>query len=285
MHNEIIDKLLDEYDFFTIKEIRSNQIGRDKGNVYLCIIKKKFLYVGITQNNLTQRILEHKRHPKTKFSKLLGECNQDESLWTVVERHNSKKKLSLAEKNWIKKVGSFGNDYGLNETSGGAGTSDYSHSLDSVAANSQRRKEFFSDPKNRRNQSFSNTEAHRLNPNIGMEHSKYMKERFSGEEGNIEREKTAEGMRNYLSKIDNLERHSWDRGARPFVAVSESGIQGFFLSASECAKKLEMNVSHISSALNGRRKSHKGNVFIYIKLGMTAHEILKISKEKFSDIE
>lgn len=282
---ETIEKLLEDHNFLSFKEIRSSQTGREKGNVYLCIIRDKFIYVGVTQNNLTQRILEHKRHPKTKFSRLLAECNDAEINWAIVEKHTSRDELSKAEKTWIARVGAFGTEHGLNETSGGTGTSEYTHSQESNAANSQRKKEYFADPKNRKKLSLANAEAHNLNPQIALEHSLNMKQKFNGAEGKIAREKVAIGMQNYLKETDNLESHSWDRGARPFVVVSKDGIQGFFLSLNECSRKLDMNSSHISSVLSGRRKSHKGNVFIYIKLGMTTYEILKIAEEKFAEID
>ena len=62
-----IEELLKIHKFLTFKEIRSSQIGREKGCVYLCIVRNKYIYVGVTQNNLTQRILEHKNIQKLNF--------------------------------------------------------------------------------------------------------------------------------------------------------------------------------------------------------------------------
>ena len=279
-----IEELLKIHKFLTFKEIRSSQIGREKGCVYLCIVRNKYIYVGVTQNSLTQRIHEHRRHPKTKFSRLLAKCSEGENIWTIVEKHTSRDELSKAERKWISRVGAFETVHGLNETSGGTGTSEYTHSKESNDANRKRKKEYFADPINRKKISFANTEAHILNPQIALEHSRRMKQKFNGENGKIAREKVGKGMQNYLKETDNLERHSWAHGARPFVVVSEDGIRGFFLTLSECAKKLDMHSGHISNVLSGRRKSHKRNVFIYIRLGMTTNEILKIAEEKFAEI-
>lgn len=288
-----INQLLQAFHFSNLQGIRSDGRGRTKGCVYACIIGKKYIYVGITENSLTQRILEHRRHPTTKFSRLLGASKEEDILWGILEvypnKHDKpnslyKEELGNLEKKWIKKLGSFSSKFGLNSTTGGKGTEDYTLSPESIHNMTKRQKKRFEDPAERRKTSIASRDAHRLNPKIAEEHSQFMTDRFNGSDAEREREKVAEGMRKHLSTLKNREIHSWKRGSRPFVVVSRSGIQGFFLSSRECARALNMLNEKIGMALSGKRNSHKGCVFILIGLGMTHEEIMTAAEEKLSKL-
>ena len=282
-----LQQLQNKYRFFNLSEIRACEIGRTKGCVYACIVKQQFIYVGITENTLTQRILEHLRHPKTKFTRMINGLNEEDVLWTLLEHlpfflENSRRlyreDLGEAEKRWIRELGAFNTSYGLNETAGGKGTAEIKRSEEWIKNTKKRKKEIYSDAKKREMQSRANAEAHRLNPNIAAEHSLKQKDRYNGSNATTERQKVSEGMKTYLTDPDNLAQHAWDRGARPFIAINAKGIQGFFLNKNECARKLGFSSSsHISKSLKNPGKTHKGNLFVEVGMGMTYEKILEVS--------
>lgn len=282
-----ISDLQNRFQFQTKTEIRSTGAGRKKGGVYICIVQQKFIYVGITENTLTQRILEHLRHPKTRFTKLINELDERDVLWALVEilpfnkgqsRSLYREDLGEAERVWIKSVGAYGTEHGLNETSGGKGTTDVIRSEEWIEQTRERKRNLYKDEEQRRKQSVANKEAHRLNPKIAEEHSLRQKERFNGAEGNKERERVSEGMKSFLKSPINLAQHSWDRGGRPFVMVGKDGLRGAFLNNAECARLLEFSSSsHVSRCLKNPGKAHKGNIAIKIGLGMLYEEVLELA--------
>lgn len=282
-----LSQLQVKYKFLTLTEIRRRDTGRTRGCVYACIVKQRFIYVGITENTLTQRILEHLRHPKTRFTRMINGLREEDVLWTLLEHHpfsseNSKRiyreDLGEAERKWIRELGAFNTDYGLNETAGGKGTTEIKRSEEWIEKTKIRKRELYSDVEKRKMQSRANAEAHRLNPNISAEHSIKQKERYNGSNAEAERQKVSEGMKAYLNDTKNLAQHAWDRGARPFIAINSKGLQGFFLNKNECARKLGFSSSsHISKSLKNPGKTHKGNLFIEVGMGMTYEKILEIS--------
>jgi hypothetical protein len=285
MEEEAIKVIREQFAFQTATQIRSCDTGRTKGCVYACIVKEKYLYVGITENTLTQRILEHLRHPKTRFTRMIGDLAEHEVLWAVLEHHpftpGSSKRvyredLGEAEKCWIKRWQTFNTDHGLNETAGGKGTQEVKRSEEWITSTVELKKKLYSDPQRRQLQSQANKEAHRLNPNIAAEHSRIQKARYNGKNADIERQKVSKGVKSYLSDANNLAQHAWDRGARPFAVINTKGIQGVFLNRNECARKFRFSSSsHISKSLKNPGKTYLGYSFINIGLGMTYEEILE----------
>jgi hypothetical protein len=282
-----IQELQKQFAFQTKTAVRSTDAARTKGGVYACIVQQRFVYIGITENSLTQRILEHLRHPKTRFTKLIHKLEEKDVLWALVERCPFKdgqsrslyrEDLGEAEKRWIKRVGAYGTEHGLNETSGGKGTTDIVRSPEWVKETRERKRNLYSNPEQRRKQSAANAEAHRLNPRIAEEHSLRQKERYNGAGGKDERARVSEGMKSFLRSPMNLAQHSWDRGGRPFAIVGRSGLRGAFLNNSECARLLEFSSSsHVSKCLKNPGKAYKGNIAIKIGLGMLHEEILELA--------
>jgi hypothetical protein len=282
-----IQDLRSQFRFQTKTEVRSSETGRTRGGVYICIVQNRFVYVGITENTLTQRILEHLRHPKTRFTRLVNKLKEHDVLWALVERVEFKEgqsrslyreDLGEAEKCWIKRVGAYGTEHGLNETSGGKGTTDIIRSAEWIEETRQRKRNLYKNTDQRRKQSAANAEAHRLNPRIAEEHSLRQKERYNGIGSDEERERVSEGMKSFLKSPTNLAQHAWDRGGRPFVMIGRSGLRGAFLNNSECARILEFSSSsHISKCLKNPGKAHKGNIAIKTGLGMLHEEILELA--------
>ena len=121
---------------------------------------------------------------------------------------------------------------------------------------------FFQDPKNREMQSLANRRAHQENPNQAIKHSSFMKARYKKES---EREKTAQGMREYLRDPINRKKHSIQRGAKPFLVYKNGILIGEWLTQRDCARDLNLDFAHISSCLHEKRVSHYGYTFKYKK--------------------
>lgn len=294
MSQDIVSRLLSKYKFRSLTDLRSSSVGRLRGCVYVCLVQGKYLYVGITENTLVTRVLEHLRHPKTLFTRKIHDLPEQEVLWTSVEQHEFiigyskaiyREDLAEAERRWIARLQTFGTPHGLNETSGGKGTRDMQRSDEWKQENRDAKRKLYSDPEKRRQQSIANSEAHRLNPNLASEHSQKQFERYNGKNALIERQKVSIGMKQHLADQERLADHSWRRGSRPFVVVDHSGLRGVFLSASECARRLGMTNSKIGQALSGSRTGHKGCVFIYIGLGKTLDELMNEATVKLSSIK
>jgi hypothetical protein len=289
-----INDLKSQFQFQTKTEVRSTEAGRIKGGVYICIVQHRFIYVGITENTLTQRILEHLRHPKTRFTRLINKLEEQDVLWALVERLPLKEgqsrslyreDLGEAERCWIKRVGAYGTEHGLNETSGGKGTTDIIRSAEWIEKTRERKHNLYKSAEQRRKQSAANAEAHRLNPKIAEEHSLRQKERYNGVGSGTERARVSEGMKSFLKIPTNLAQHSWDRGGRPFAIIGRSGLRGAFLNNSECARLLDFSSSsHVSKCLKNPGKAHKGNIAIKIGLGMLHEEILELAVSGDYDI-
>ena len=255
--------------------------------MYICIVQNRFVYIGITENTFTQRILEHLRHPKTRFTRLINKLDEHDVLWALVERlplkegqsrRLYKEDLGEAERFWIKSVGAYGTEHGLNETSGGRGTTDIIRSAEWIEATRERKFNLYKSTEERSKQSVANAEAHRLNPKIAEEHSLRQKEKYNGTLGDKERSRVSEGMKSFLKTPTNLAQHSWDRGGRPFTIIGRNGLRGAFLNNSECARLLEFSSSsHVSKCLKNPGKTHKGNIAIKIGLGMLYEEILELA--------
>ena len=180
--------------------------------------------------------------------------------------------LIREEKKWIGVLQSNEEEHGYNLTEGGEGTTGFKFTEEQRKENSTRRKAFFEDPENRRKQAKSNTLAHLNNPKQGQEHSKFQSERFNGANAEVEREKIADGMREYLAEDEKLLVHTFQRGGRPFLVLRENVPVGVFAVAAECARRLDLDTAKISLCLKGSRKSHGGFTFSPIGLGTMFEE-------------
>ena len=105
-------------------------------------------------------------------------------------------------------------------TLGGEGTFGLKYDEEWCIQNSKIRKQFFQSPDNRKMQSLANKRAHEENPNQAIEHSRFMRERYTRQS---ECEKTAEGMRRYLSDSVN---HRFSQSAKRHINIT-SGTAGF----------------------------------------------------------
>jgi len=156
-----IQDLRSQYRFQTKTEVRSLETGRTRGGVYICIVKNRFVYVGITENTLTERILEHLRHPKMRFTRLVNKLEEQDVLWALAERVEFKEgqsrslyreDLCEAEKCWITRVGAYGTEHGLNETSGGKVTTDVIRSAEWIEETRQRKRNLYKNADQRHKQ-------------------------------------------------------------------------------------------------------------------------------------
>jgi group I intron endonuclease len=232
------------------------------GIVYKATSPSGKSYIGITQQTLQTRKLEHLRRSKSgstkAFHNAIRKYGEENIKWEVIDKVDTWEKLEEIEMLYIQKFDTYRNGY--NMTLGGDGTIGYKYSEEQVEANRKRRKEYFKNPKNIEKQSKANLLAHQRNPNQAKEHSKFQKKRFEDEK---EREKVAEGMRKYLSEEERLRIHSIERGAKPFQVYKDGELIGEWLTQNQCARDLGVNVSHLNHCLHGKRKQHKGYKFKY----------------------
>lgn len=243
-------------------------MGRKKrtdssGVVYLVTFPNGKHYVGVTTTSFEERKRSHLSHRNTSkyavhhaLQKYLGK-----EVWEVIDSADTREELEQKEKNYIKEYRSHISENGYNLTRGGDGVSGYDYSPEQKLENSKIKKAFFSDEENRAELSRKIKAVHEDNPHLAREHSEFQKRRFEDEE---ERKKVADGMRAFLSDDEALRVHSIQRGAKEFsVYEKEGAFVGSWLTLSQCARDLDLNPGHISHCLKGKRKSHKGFVFIY----------------------
>ncbi len=234
-----------------------------KGIVYLISFPNKKYYVGITSTSFEERKRNHLSHANTsnlavhnaivKYGKNVK--------WEVIDQADNWDDLTDLEIRYIKEYNSYIDDNGYNLTKGGDGTVGYKHSKEDNLRNSKRRTKYFADPANKEKQSEANKLAHKNNPQQAKNHSKFQKKRFQ-EDG--ERERVAEGMRKYLSKKENLERHSRVRGGKEFYVLDlDNNIVAEYLIQAECAREMKLQTSKINNCLKGKRKTHGGFRFKY----------------------
>lgn len=234
-----------------------------KGIVYLISFPNKKKYVGITSTSLRERKQNHISHRNSSNLPVHNALVKygDKVCWDEIDIANNWDELVKMEIKYIKKYKSFIDDNGYNLTRGGDGTLGYLHSEESKQKNSERRTQFFKNLKNRKMQSKAGILAHHANPKLAKEHSEFQIERFKDKN---EREKVAEGMRKYLSKKENLERHSRVRGGKEFYVMDlEENIIAEYLIQAECARKMNLQHSKINLCLKGKRKTHGGYKFKY----------------------
>ena len=242
-------------------------MGRKKrtnsgGVVYLIIFPNTKKYVGITSTSFEERKKGHLSHMNTSklpvYNALKKYGNQVK--WEVIDRADNWDELCRLEKSYIIKYDSLKNGYNL--TAGGDGTVGYEHSKENNIKNSQRRKKFFKNPENRLKQSIASKKAHQENPEQATNHSKTMIKKF---EDSKQRKKVADGMKKFLSDKEALKIHSIQRGAKYFLVFRDGILVGKWLSQNQCARDLNLSVSHINRCLHNKRKSHKGYTFEYIQ--------------------
>ena len=234
-----------------------------KGIVYLISFPNKKYYVGITSTSFEERKRNHLSHANTsnlavhnaivKYGKKVK--------WEVVDQADNWDDLTDLEIRYIKEYNSYIDDNGYNLTKGGDGTVGYKHSKEDNLRNSKRRTKYFADDANKAKQSEANKLAHKNNPQQAKNHSEFQKKRFQ-EDG--ERERVAEGMRKYLSKKENLERHSRVRGGKEFYVLDlDNNVVAEYLIQAECAREMKLQTSKINNCLKGKRKTHGGFKFKY----------------------
>lgn len=232
------------------------------GIVYKATSPNGKIYIGITVASLKERIRIHLRDvrngSRTPFHNAIRKYEPENINWEIIDHANNWNELCSLEKKYIKLHDSFKNGYNL--TLGGEGTFGLKNKEEWCIQNSKIRKKFFEDPENRKMQSLANKKAHQDNPNQAIQHKSFMIERYKNDS---EREKTAEGMRKFLSEPLNRKEHSIQRGAKPFLVYMNYEFVGEWLTQRECARELNLDYTKISSCLHGKRKSHSGYIFRY----------------------
>jgi group I intron endonuclease len=234
-----------------------------EGVVYLIKFPNKKYYVGITTTSFEERKRNHLSHANTsnlpvhnamlKYGKKVK--------WEVIDKADNWDDLTDLEIRYIKEYNSYIDDNGYNLTKGGDGTVGYKHSKEDNLRNSKRRTKYFEDPSNKAKQSEANKLAHKNNPQQAKNHSKFQKKRFQDDS---ERERVAKGMRKYLSKKENLERHSRVRGGKEFYVLDlDDNVVAEYLIQAECAREMNLQTSKINNCLKGKRKTHGGFRFKY----------------------
>jgi len=233
-----------------------------KGIVYKATSPSGKVYIGITVTTLKERIRIHlrsvRKDSRTPFHEAIRKYKSENINWEIIDRADKWNELCKLEKKYIKLYNSYKNGYNL--TLGGEGTFGLKHDEEWCIQNSKIRKIFFQNPQNRKMQSLANKKAHEENPKQAIEHSSFMIERYKKE---CEREKTAEGMRKYLTNPHNRKIHSIQRGAKSFLVYKHEIFIGEWLTQRDCARDLDLDYAHINSCLHGKRMSHKGYVFKY----------------------
>jgi len=239
--------------------INQNNIN---GIVYKATSPSGKAYIGITITTLKERIRTHLRSvnkgSKNPFHEAIRKYKLKNIKWEIIDRTKTWDELCKLETRYIKLYDSYNNGYNL--TLGGEGTFGLKYDEEWCIQNSKIRKQFFQNLDNRKMQSLANKRAHEENPNQAIEHSKFTRERYKKK---LEREKTAKGMREYLSDPDNRRKHSIQRGAKPFLVYKDGKLIGEWLTQRECASALKLDFGHINSCLHGKRKTHGGYTFKY----------------------
>jgi len=232
------------------------------GIVYKATSPSGNVYIGITITSLKERKRIHLRSVKNDsnlpFHNAIRKYKIKNIKWEIIDKSETWEKLCELEIKYIDEFDSYNNGYNL--TKGGEGTYGLKHDKEWCARNSKIRKNFFKNPQNREMQSLANKRAHIENPMQAFEHSNFMKKLYKKESA---KEKTAEGMRNYLADPKNREVHSIQRGAKPFFVFKDGELVGKWLTQRGCAKDLNLDYAHINRCLNGKRKSHGGYTFKY----------------------
>jgi group I intron endonuclease len=230
------------------------------GVVYKATSPSGKKYIGITITSLKERIRLHvkeaNRGSHFPFHTAIRKYGAENICWEIIDVAMSWEDLCELERKYIAEYDSKNNGY--NMTLGGEGTYGLKYDSEWCAANSKRRKAYFSNQENRYKQSVANKKAHDENPDQAKQHSLFTKKRFTKSE---EREKIAGGMRRFLSDPNNLTVHSIQRGAKPFLVYKDGKVVGEWLTQWQCARDLGLNVSHINACLHGTRKSHRGFTF------------------------
>jgi len=215
------------------------------GIVYKAICPSNNVYIGITITPLNERKRNHlravKNGSKLPFHNAIRKYTMKNIKWEILATSDSWEKLCVLERKFIEEYDSYNNGYNL--TKGGEGTYGLKHTEEWCDRNIKTRKNFFNNPKNREMQSLANKKAHRSNPKQATDHSEFMKKLYKTESA---REKTAEGMRNFLANPENREIHSKQRGAKPFNVFKNNVFVGEWLAQRDCARDLNLNYSHIT---------------------------------------
>ena len=254
---------------------QNNSLRKQKSIVYLASDPNGKKYVGITEQTFQVRIKEHIRHHRTAFEKAIDEIGQDNFEWMILEKNLSREELIKKEKYYIKEYKTK-IPHGYNMTSGGKGTQDFKYSEESKELQSKIKTEHYKNPKNRAKVSKGVHLAHALDPGLSKNHSKLMKQRFdkTTKEGKKRRLDAAKKQSDYIkADEENHVKHIIAHGGKPFFVIKEDKVVGVFLGQSECARRLDLNVSHINRVLKGERKTHKGYTFKYIGVGRMLDEV------------
>lgn len=234
-----------------------------KGIVYLITFPNGKRYVGITTTSFAERKQSHISHRNTSNLAVHNALEKyfGEEIWEVIDTADDWSELAEKEIDYIKKFESHISEMGYNLTRGGDGTNGYEHTEEQRRKNSEAKISYFSDDENKAKLSEKIRQVHQRNPSLAERHSTFMNERFKNPE---ERKKVSKGMETYLSNEESLRKHSIQRGAREFLVHKKEGeFVGCWLTISECARDLGLSKGHISHCLHGKRKSHKGYVFVY----------------------
>ena len=192
------------------------------GIVYKATSSSGKVYIGITITTLKERIRTHlravKKGSKIPFHEAIRKYKLKNIKLVIIDRAKTWDELCKLETKYIKLYDSYNNGYNL--TLGGEGTFGLKYDEEWCIQNAKIRKNYFQDPDNRTLQSLANKRAHEENPNQAIEHSRFMRERYTRQS---ECEKTAEGMRRYLSDSVN---HRFSQSAKRHINIT-SGTAGF----------------------------------------------------------
>ena len=251
--------------FVTLKRVLMGRPKRDdtSGVIYMITFPNGKRYVGLTATSFEERKASHISHRRTSnlpvHNALERYLGSEE--WEVVAEGENWDELTQLEIYYIDKYKTHTSLNGYNLTFGGDGTVGYEHTDEQRQKNSVAKQKYFSDSKNRIKQSIATKNAYATNPQQAERHSQFQKLRFSDPQ---ERERVAQGMREYLSDKENLRKHAMQRGAKEFLVETKDGIfVGVWLTQNQCARDLNLSVSHVNQCLKGKRKTHKGYVFKY----------------------
>jgi len=197
------------------------------------------IYIGITSNPLKNRIKEHKKDSVNQnlnrpFHKAIRKYGIDNIKFEVIDKARSWDKLCLREQYWIQFYKSNKRDIGYNCTSGGEGASGRIMSEETKIKISNSNKEYY----------------------------KNNKEKVKNKDDKVNKINKADATQ--FSKRQDRVKQSILNGGYSFLVYKKDTNEfvGEWINRTECAKELNIDASHIGGCLSGKRKTHKGYIFI-----------------------
>ena len=220
------------------------------------------VYIGITAENLSDRISKHKyvamtRNSQTIFAKAIRKYGVEHLKWEIVEEDLTQDEAMDYEKFYIELYDSYKKGY--NSTLGGEGAFGVKWSEEAKNKHTKMLKEKYWDcPEWKQKKSNQTKEYYKNNP----ERKKELIERGTKALKTVDQTKRIKALTSRETKIKS----SLTRGCKEFNVYDfvKKKYIGTWLLKSECNRELKLSNGKISSCLNGDRNHHKTYIFKYV---------------------